>query len=128
VDQETNPVYQFVREQIDSVPHLEALLLLWNGRPQPWTVENLASRLYVSADLARKLLLDLEKRQLIQFVPGPPEGYLYESHSAAEDQLIADVDATYRREVVRVSTIIHSKPSASLREFARAFRFTREQE
>jgi len=36
------------------------------------------------------------------------------------------VDETYRREVVRVSTLIHSKPSSPVRDFARAFRFTKE--
>jgi hypothetical protein len=121
-------IYRFISEQIDSVPHLEALLLLWNSRPQPWTVENLARRLYVSKEVVYALLEDLARRRLITLVAGPPAGYWYESGSTEQDQLIAAVDATYRREVVRVSTMIHSKPSASVREFARAFRFTKERD
>jgi hypothetical protein len=39
---------------------------------------------------------------------------------------MAEIDAVYQREVVRVSTLIHSKPSSSVQEFARAFRFIRE--
>ena len=123
-----NDVYQFIFDQIESVPHLEALLLLWNSRPQPWTIDNLARRLYVSIEIMGVLLQDLLRRQLIALEPGPPEGYRYESASTEQDQLIAAVDATYRREVVRISTLIHSKPSSSLREFARAFRFTKEQD
>lgn len=121
-----NEIYQFIFEQIESVPHLEALLLLWNSRPQPWTIENLARRLYVRTDLVEALLKDLFRRHLIALEPGPPEGYRYNSESTDQDQLVAAVDSTYRREVVRISTMIHSKPSLSVREFARAFRFTRE--
>jgi predicted ArsR family transcriptional regulator len=119
-------VYQFIFEQIESVPHLEALLLIWGSRPQPWTIENLAQRLYVSSDVVLTLLQDLIRRGFIALVHGPPEGYRYESASSGQDQLMAAVDETYRREVVRISTLIHSKPSASVREFARAFRLTKE--
>ena len=123
-----NQVYRFVHDQIETVPHLEALLLLWNSRPQPWTVENLAKRLYVSADIVKALLQDLVRRNLIVCVPGSPDGYRYESVSVKQDQLLSDLDSTYRRETVRISTMIHSKPSSSVREFARAFRFLKEQE
>lgn len=121
-------VYGFIQEQIESVPHLEALLLLWNSRPQPWTVENLAKRLYVSKDFVTALLQDLVRRGLVQLDPGPPEAYRYHSASIEQDNLIALLDSTYRSEVVRISTIIHSRPSLSLRDFARAFRFTKEKD
>ena len=119
-------VYTFVLDQIDTVPHLEALLLLWNSRPQPWTVENLAKRLYVSAEIVNDLLADLVRRRLIVCVRGTPDGYRYESSSLAQDQLLSTLDSTYRRETVRISTMIHSKPSSSVREFARAFRFRKD--
>ena len=118
-----NEVYEFIRERIESVPHLEALLLLWNSRPQPWSVENLAKRLYIAKERAQALLADLVRQDLIAYVAGPSEGYEYDSKSIAQDQLIAAVDATYRREVVRVATLIHSRPPSSIRDFARAFRF-----
>lgn len=117
--------YQFIYEQIESVPHLEALLLLWNSRPQPWTLENLASRLYLPEDAATVLLQELIRRNLVVAEAGPPPGYRYASESAEQDERIASVDALYRREVVRISTMIHSKPSSSVREFAKAFRFTK---
>jgi hypothetical protein len=121
-------VYTFVLDQIETVPHLEALLLLWNSRPQPWTVENLAKRLYVSTEIVDALLDDLVRRGLIVCVEGAPDGYRYESSSIAQDQLLSTLDLTYRRETVRISTMIHSKPSSSVRDFARAFRFTKERE
>lgn len=121
-------VNQFIFDEIDTVPHLEALLLIWNSRPQPWTAENLASRLYISQEKVMRLLGDLINRSFISKVTTQPEGYRYESSSLDQDELLADVDAAYRREVVRISTMIHAKPSASVREFARAFRLKKERE
>lgn len=109
-------VYQFVLEEIASVPQLEALLLLWNERPKTWTVEKLANRLYVPVMEARYLLQDLEKRQLIKVVPGATEGYCYNSVSAAKDRLIGEVEVVYRKEVVQISTVIHSKPAVLLQK------------
>ena len=123
-----NAVYDFVLDQIETVPHLEALLLLWNSRPQPWTVENLAKRLYVSPNIVNSLLEDLKRRGLIVCVPGSPDGFRYEPTSIGQDQLLSALDLTYRRETVRISTMIHSKPPSSVRDFARAFRFTKERE
>ena len=128
LESNNNAVYSFVLDQIESVPHLEALLLLWNSRPQPWTVENLSKRLYISTEVVNFLLEDLLRRRLVAVVPGPTAGYAYESASVDQDQLMSSLDLTYRRETVRISTMIHSKPSSSVREFARAFRFTKERE
>ena len=121
-------VYQFVFDKIDSVPHLEALLLLWNSRPSKWSADDLSKRLYVDRNVARKLLEDLSRGQLIATFPGNAEQYFYESKSAEGDHLIELVDLTYRKQVVRISTIIHSKASSAVRDFARAFRFTKERE
>ena len=119
-----NDVDRFVCDEIETVPHLEALLLIWNSRPQPWSIENLSRRLYISEDAVRVLLGDLSRRELV--VQVEPDIYGYHSKSTGQDRLLAAVDATYRREVIRLSTIIHSKPSASIREFARAFRITKD--
>ncbi len=119
-------VSQFLLERIDSVPHLEALLLLWNSRPKLWQADELARRLYVDGEVALRLLQDLARQQLIDSDAGSPERYCYRDDPAERSRLIRMVDETYRREVVRVSTLIHSKPSSPLRDFARAFRFTRE--
>jgi len=131
---EQNPapeeVNQFILEEIDSVPHLEALLMLWNTRPKPWSVEGMAKALYVSPETAHKILQDVAQRGLIVPVsaPGAAEQYGYQSQSADRDALLRAVESTYRRELVRVSTMIHSKASPAVREFARAFRFTKEKD
>jgi hypothetical protein len=121
-------IIRFIADQIDSVPQLEALLLVWNTRPAIWTPEELGKRLYVSNELGHDLLQELVRKRLITGIQGAGEGYRYVSASEEPDALIARLDEIYRREVVRVSNMIHAKPASALRDFARAFRFTKEKE
>jgi hypothetical protein len=127
-EQRDSQVDQFIVEQIDSVPHLEALLLIWNSRPQVWSAEKTARSLYVRADIAAKILEGLAQRNLIVAAPDKPGSYLYSSDSREMNELLQAVDATYRKQIVRISSIIHSKASAGVRDFARAFRFTKDKE
>ncbi len=115
-------VDRFIMDEVESVPHLEALLLFWNSRPQQWSLEKLAKALYTSAESARAILVLLERGGFVSVVE--KDGFQY--RPSERDALIGEVDRTYRREVVRISTMIHAKPSASLREFARAFRLKKD--
>jgi len=123
-------IYRFVLREIDSVPHLEALLLLWNSRPKAWTREQLAERLYVIPSLAQTLAQDLVRQRFVlsQEEGTPAPKYAYDPSSEETNRLVALVDPAYRKEVVRISTLIHSKPASFLRDFAQAFRFTKERE
>ena len=112
-------VDEFILERIDGVPHLEALLLIWNQRPKTWTVDEIANALYVHADVSRKILEDLRQQSLI--AQGQDQ-YFYEEQSEEKNKLMQAVDKTYRSELVRISTMIHAKASPALRDFARAFR------
>lgn len=117
-------VDEFILAQIDTVPHLEALLLLWNNRPKQWTVEEMANALYVSFGVARNILQGLTRRGLLVSSYGFPALYRYES--GKWDDLVQSVDAAYRRDLIRISRMIHSKAAPGIREFAQAFRFTKD--
>jgi hypothetical protein len=117
-------VDDFILDEIDTVPHLEVLLLLWNNRPQQWSFEAMANAVYLSLDATRMVIEDLERRGFVVLTDN--HSFLY--RSTDRDQLIELVDRTYRREIVRISNMIHSKPAASLREFARAFRLKRDRD
>lgn len=119
-------VDRFVMDRVDSVPHLEALLLLWRERPQAWSAESLARRLWVKPDVARDILQDLVRERLIVAMSGSDE---FSSQPDPEvDTLLGSLNDIYRAEMIRISTMIHSKPSSAVREFARAFRLKKEQE
>ena len=125
-DEKQDAILQFIEEQIDSVSELEALLLLWQHRPNPWKTEDLAKRLYISADETRSILLDLKRKQLISAIAEEADSFRYDSESEQRDTLISRTEELYRRQIIRISTLIHSKPSSAVRDFARAFRFTKE--
>ena len=52
-------VLHLLEEQIDTVPHLEALLLIWNSGTHSWTADEIATRIYVNSGTAANLLQDL---------------------------------------------------------------------
>jgi predicted ArsR family transcriptional regulator len=122
-----NEVDRFIRDQIDTVPHLEALLLLWNSKPKTWSIEDMSKALYLPTAAAGEILEDLTRNQLIASVPGQPDTYRYDT-DPGRDQLVDSVASIYRQELIRVTRLIHSKPSAAVREFARAFRLKKERD
>lgn len=120
--------YEFIDQQIDSVPHLEALILLWNSRPVGWTPDELSSRLYLPPERAAEVLRDLLRLEIAQEIPGTPTKFSYFPHSKEQDDLMHEIDIAYRRDLVRISTMIHEKASSPIREFARAFRIRKDKE
>jgi hypothetical protein len=125
-DPETKEVDRFILEEIDSVPHLEALLLLWRNKTKKWSTDEMAHALYVPADTADKILQDLARRNLI--ASDAAKLYCYEPSSEDKNSLMRSVEDAYRRELIRVSRMIHSKAAPAIREFARAFRFTKDKD
>ena len=113
-------VLQFIAEQIDTVPQLECLLLLHQHDNRDWLADELAARIYISRDTASAILQSLERRHLVASEGVPPRYHLSTSEKVSRE-LIAEVAAAYQRHLVPIATFIHSKASASVREFARAF-------
>jgi DNA-binding IclR family transcriptional regulator len=111
-------VRRFIQHCIPSVPFLEALLLLRDTPQQAWDSAQLASRLYLGTTAAAKLLLRLQRADIIaadgacyRYRPGTPE--------------LADIldrlAQVYASHLVEVSTLIHSKPHRKAQLFADAF-------
>ena len=121
-------VYEYILEKIESVPHLEAIILLWNSRPVGWSSDELASRLYVPSERTGEILQDLIRQQLVQQTAGSPPRFSYLPRNDEQNEWMIRVDTAYRREIVRISTMLHSKASPSVREFARAFRFKKDRD
>ena len=113
-------VLQFIAEQIDTVPQLECLLLLHQYEARSWLPEEVAARIYISRDTAQGILETLQRRGLA-VAEGDPARYRFTSGNSGSQALVAEVAGSYQRYLVPIATFIHSKGSASVREFARAF-------
>ena len=121
-DLERQQVDRFVIEEIDSVPHLEALLLLWNSRPKRWLPEEMGKALYLTTEYTQSVLQELVNRKLASSEAGR---YAYEP-DPERNKTIEALDRVYRREIIRISNMIHSKASPAVRAFARAFRLKKD--
>lgn len=111
-------VVRFIEQRIDSVPALEALLMMRDD-PRPWGVAEMAARVYVGEDRARSLLETLVRQQLLAAVA--PGQYQFSPADDTLRLLVGDVARTYRANLAQVATLIHDRASGSVREFARAF-------
>ena len=115
-------VQRLIAERLDSIPELEAVLLFREDSARAWTAEEAGRRLYVSTPVAAHILSTLGQRG---FLVERDDLYRYAPES---DELAAAVDqlsVAYRRRLVDVTHMVHSKPSRNVREFADAFRFRR---
>jgi hypothetical protein len=113
-------VLRFLQESIDTVPQLETLLMMNEAPDQTWLITDVASRNYISEQRATDILSALQRRNLVSTEGSPPR---FRFNPASEDirLAIADLARCYRRHLSRITAFIHEKPSASVKEFARAF-------
>lgn len=116
-------VDEFILAEIDTVPHLEALLQFWTSRPRQWNADDMSGLLYVKRDEAQSVLESLARRGFIDEVPEQRDCFVYRDTSAVRNDLMADLEIAYKHDLIRITRMIHSKGPASVREFARAFRF-----
>lgn len=114
-------VLQFLAERIDTVPQLEAVLLLWENPQRLWSEEELAGRVYVSRAVAATILQALQRQQLVTAEQAPAVRYRYNPQWDPSGEVMPEVAATYRSHLVPLATFIHSRASTAVREFARAF-------
>jgi hypothetical protein len=102
-------LYAFLFEHVDSVPHMEALLQLWDSRPKVWPLSELAARLHLEPPAAQSILSDLVRRGLATASAEAPRrfGYLSTLHN---DSMIDVLARAYRTDLVRISTALHYGP------------------
>jgi len=117
-------ILQFVGANIDSVPHLEALLLIWDAAPRAWTASEVARRVYLPEDRAERLLQDLAARRWI--VAGD-QGYAFDAGSP-DAPTIAHLAEHYRSNLIRIAEIIHRKAPPAVLDFARAFELRKDKD
>lgn len=114
-------VRDYIIDQIDSIAQLEAVMLLRAQPGESWDVAKISRRLYVSEAEVSEALDRLVDAGTVCFENGV---FSYSPAPGARD-LIERVTDTYRRQLIAVTNLIHSKPSR-IQKFANAFKFRKD--
>jgi len=117
-------VRRFLLAVIESVPHLEALLLLRADTSASWSPETMAARLYVDEPSASRLLADLAERHLV--LRQADGRWCFDSRDAELVRIVDRLADVYARHVVEVAELIHSTSDRKAQRFADAFRWRKE--
>lgn len=117
-------VRRFLLAVIESVPHLEALLLLRADSSKWWDSTDLAARLYVDEPTASRLLADLCDRGLVHQASNG--SWRFNAGDAERIRIVDRLVEVYSRHVVEVAELIHSTSDRKAQRFADAFRWRKE--
>lgn len=115
-------VQDFILRYIDSVAHLEALLLMWRDPAARWDAASMAKRIYTTELDAAELLARLTADGFIRVAD---DRYQYECADRSLQETVVRLAAAYSRYLIPVTNLIHSKPRR-IREFAEAFKFRKD--
>src|SRR5690349_3971940 len=111
-------VLRFIDRFIDSIPELEALLLLYESAPKAWNTPDLARRLYVYQEEAETILSKLRRTGLALGDETSGSSFNNDTREKATIQMLSE---TYRRHLTLLTRAVHAKAPRGIREFARAF-------
>jgi hypothetical protein len=114
-------IRQFIITGIDSVAHLEALLLLRTGVQEVWSIPVVAQRLYITEQETAQVLTRLCDQGLISINGSDPRLFQYHPQSAELARMIDRVAEVYKTHLVPVTNLIHSKPHTRIQELADSF-------
>ena len=113
----------FVLQKLRSLDHLDALVAMYREPTKWWTGEMLAQSVGTSVGAAERLLDDLCSASLLKVRITSALMYQYSPASEEMERLVVDLVDALRHARVRIYTLITSRSSRALHEFADAFRF-----
>lgn len=116
-------VRQFILECIDSIAHMEALLLLFREHEKSWEPVSVAKLLYITEQEASFLLNRLRMQGFVEESNG---GFQLRTDDGEFIRLLALVSDAYKKHLIPVTNLIHAKPSATIRGFADAFKLRKD--
>lgn len=115
-------VREFVLAYIESIAHLEALLLLMNKPEEEWTAVSVAAQLYINEEQAKPVLDQLCSSDLAACHDGI---YRFNAEPPGQREIVERLATLYKRHLIPVTNLVHSRPSG-IRAFAAAFKLRKD--
>lgn len=116
-------IRDFILNFVDSIAHIEALMLLRRDPEISWNAASLAARLYISVDDAKRVLEELGARGLLMV---NNEVYRYGCASPELKAMVDRLARIYAAQLIAVTNLVHAKTSSRIKQFADAFRLRKE--
>ncbi len=115
-------VREFILRHIDSIAHLEALLLLLQQPDVKWSASSLADHLYIETDQAAEVLQQLCEDGLAGC---NDDVYWFNTAPTGQLEVVRRLAHLYSNHLIPVTNLVHGKPSG-IRKFAAAFKFRKD--
>jgi hypothetical protein len=115
-------VREFILRNIDSIAHLEALLLLLQRPEIKWSAASVGDHLYIEPDQAAEVLQHLCEAGLAGCNDGV---YWLNAAPAGQLEVVRRLAELYSNHLIPVTNLVHAKPSG-IRKFAAAFKFRKD--
>jgi hypothetical protein len=119
-------IASFVLEKIDSVGHLELLLLLRSTPNRSWSVRELAARLYITEQQTTELIVRLWTHGFITSQAGEPPLYQYHPTSIEIRNKVDRLAELYAKHSLPLTNLIYAKPKIRVQQFADAFKIRKD--
>lgn len=124
----TPEIRRFILTSIDTVPHLEALLLLRYDEKVEWDSKAMSQRLYISEKRTVELLEDLLAAGFAAVKRTSPDLYYYSPVSEDLRNMVSRLAEVYAKRLVEVTNLIHSNISKRAQQFGDAFKWQNEKD
>lgn len=115
-------IKRFLVTRIETIPHLEALLLIRRLRDESWDATRLAREIYIAHDSAVELLHKLDSEGFIEAVEKQDGTFHYAGKNKELDKLLGELESVYTRNLIEVTKLVHATQS-EVQKFADAFKF-----
>jgi len=123
-----NDIQRFILRSINSVPHLEAILLLRKDASKEWDAKMMASQLYIREKQAEEILDDLASSGFVAIKMGERTVYRYNPISLELEITVNKLAELYTKNLLEITKLIHFKIGKQAQQFGDAFRFRDEKE
>lgn len=121
-------IKRFILRSIDSVPHLEAILLLRFDTRIEWNAAMMAHNLYISEKRADEILVDLSTSGFASVKRGDTVTYRYNPVSLELEKIMDQLAGIYAKNLIEVTNLIHSKINKQAQNFGDAFKWQNEKD
>ena len=114
----------FVREQIQTVPRLEVLLLLHRDEMRTFSLAEVATELDFEGEIARDQLTELERMKLV-VSNSKRTAYQYRPGNASLRVMVDRLAVAYSTQRIPILSAILAEDPSHIQRFIEAFKFVR---